>query len=228
MSRHVLILIAVLLPGAAMAETSRETARKLLRQGRELLDRGDCKAALERFTRAKEVFPTSYKVDVNIGTALQCLGRSAEALTHFELFLDRADAETDRDMIGRVRAELDPLRRKVATVKVYCVDPQAVVAVDGVEVGRTPLPHALYLQPGSHRLTVTRGAQSFATVVEAVAGARRDVVATWSAAPVAATPGKRLGNAFVDEPPRLGNSFVEEPGQEHPRPARSTPVYKRW
>jgi hypothetical protein len=120
MSRHVWILIAALLPLTAVAETSRDTARRLLREGRELLDKGDCKAALGRFTRAKEVFPTSYKVDVNIGTALQCLGRTAERLTHFELFLDRADAAADKEMVDRVRSELEPLRAKVALITVRC------------------------------------------------------------------------------------------------------------
>jgi hypothetical protein len=48
------------------------------------------------------------------------------------------------------------LRRKFGEVEVLCDVPDALVALDGRPVGRTPLPRPMLVTPGSHRLTISR------------------------------------------------------------------------
>jgi serine/threonine-protein kinase len=48
------------------------------------------------------------------------------------------------------------LRRKFGEVEVLCDVADALVAIDGRPVGRTPLPRPILVTPGSHRLTITR------------------------------------------------------------------------
>ena len=109
-------------------------------------------------------------------------------------------------MIDGVRAQVALLRAKVSTVIVRC-EPHAVFAVDGVEIGRTPLRRPLLLDPGTHRLTAARGKESFSMVLQLSAGERREGDAVLS-------PGKA---ALSPLPPRPD---VAGPGTTPPRRRR--------
>jgi tetratricopeptide (TPR) repeat protein len=197
--RFLLILIALALPVRAGAETPRELARRLLQEGNTLLAAGHCQGALERFTRAQEVFPSSYKTDVNLGTALECLRRFAEAITHYEQFLGRADPAADRDMITGVQEKLASLRAKVATVTVRG-EAGAMVTVDGAEVGRTPLRRPIVLDPGAHRLSAIKGERRFSTELRLSTGERRELDALLP--PVMSAPRRLVDIEPAPSPPR--------------------------
>ena len=81
---------AVALTGAsAVGQTRRQHAEAMLRTGNQLYDQGDYEGALQRYRAAQELFP-SYKIDYNIGVALQALKQPVQALPHFERFLRQA------------------------------------------------------------------------------------------------------------------------------------------
>jgi hypothetical protein len=217
--RRALFLIAVILPSVAGAGP-RETARELLRQGVAMLGRRDCASALDRFTRARDAFPSSYKVEVNIGSALECLGRAAEAADRFAEFLRRADPEVDRDMTLRVGRKLAALRKRLATVTLAGVVAGALVAVDGRELGETPLPGPFHLLPGRHRLDLSKQHSTVMVALDVNAGEQRSVTAALAVVPPRAAAAPAPTNAAAVDP-------LPEPARRA-APRRSTPIYKRW
>jgi hypothetical protein len=219
---HVALLLLALIAAPARADSARERARLLVREGNRLIDRGQCKLALERFELARTSYPDGYKIDVNLGTALECLGEHARAADHFERFLVRASEANDAEMVRAVRARLEALRGKLTVLTVSCPIAGAAVAVDGVTVGRTPLARRLYLAAGTDaRITVTKqGYPRFEATVTAHAGMQQTIGVPWqpraSARPRPQPPAALfVPDATVDlhrAPPRR----------------RATPVYRRW
>jgi hypothetical protein len=217
-----LALLLCLVPLPSRAEEGRETARRLVREGNTLIGRGSCASALDRFQRAKTAYPASFKVEVNIGTALECLGRTAEATARFELFLDRADA--GHPMTGNVRSKVTALRARVGRIAATC--PGAApgrVIVDGVE---SPLGGRAYVEPGSRRVVIVCGTLRRTEVVQLDAGMERELrlAAPAPQPPVKPEPGPA---SRVHATPRHAVAPLPAPPPSVPAPRR-TPVYKRW
>jgi len=158
----VLALLVLAPPGHAHAQTPREPppksaklqARDLFREGNKLFERGLYLDALDRYRKARKLYP-SYKIDLNIGGTLDALGRQAEAATLFHRFLANS-AQASGDVIAVAKSRLKELRRKLGSVRVSCQQAGAVVQVSGRIVGRTPLDMPIYLKPGRHRVMVTK------------------------------------------------------------------------
>ena len=181
-----------------------------MREGNSLIDAGDCTAARSRFQRAKAAYPTSYKVEVNIGTALECLGKVADAATRFEIFLEHADA-ADRDMIQGVLARVTALRKRVGRIVVTCpAGASARVVVDGAE---SPLRGLAYAAPGRHGIAAVCGEERHTRQVQLAAGEQHQIKIS------AGQPKPDLAIVPTSAP-------VDEPRPSSPEPA--TPVYKRW
>ena len=81
------VVLALSVPAVTLADSPRQRAAGLFRQGNEQYARGDVKGALEKFLQARGLFP-SYKLDLNIATCLYDMGRHAEAARELERFLD--------------------------------------------------------------------------------------------------------------------------------------------
>ena len=149
-------LLAIAEPARADAPRSnaavRDAARAKLVDGVDALKRGEHRTALERFQEAYALVP-SPKIHYDFGLAYLGLGRSAEALTAFERFLaDAKDAPADKR--ANATAKVAALRPQVGvvTIAVEGAPDGTPVAVDGREVGRTPLVTPVYLDPGAHEI----------------------------------------------------------------------------
>jgi tetratricopeptide (TPR) repeat protein len=140
------------IPTRASAESAREEASGLLREGTALYHAKQYAAALERFRQAQRRFP-SYKIDLNLGLVLHALGRTAEAATCLSRFLAAAKADTSAQALEQARARLLELERGLGRLRLRC-RAGAQVLLDDRAAGRTPLAAAIYLQPGRHRLVV--------------------------------------------------------------------------
>jgi hypothetical protein len=158
---------------SAQAQSLDDQARVLFREGNELYAKGRYEAALAKYRKAKVLYP-SYKIDVNIGTTLNALGRHNEAAQHYDLFLRRANKVAPRDLVKDVATLLDELRAKLGTVELTCGVPGATVEVDHHHFGTTPLTHLMYLDPGIHRFTVSKlGYVAYEAAFTVAAGERK-------------------------------------------------------
>ena len=176
---------AGLASGPALAEVPgstdpvvRSAARAKLVEGVDALRRGEHRAALERFHEAYALVP-SPKIHYDFGLAYLGLGRRAEALSAFERFLAEApDAPADkRERAARQTTALRP-QIGVVEIAVKGAPDSTAIAVDGREVGRSPLARSVYLDPGRHEITVRLSADGAGAVerVDVRAGARLEVV----------------------------------------------------
>jgi hypothetical protein len=207
-----ILLVLQTLSPIARAEPPREAARSLVREGNSLLERQACAEALARFQRAKAIFSESYKIEVNLGTALECLGKRAAAAQRFRSFLDRSDPDADRSMRSAVQRKLDALLEGLARLSISCRVEGARVRLDGEILGQTPLANEIPVDPGSHRLSIDKeGYPPLQEDLQLRRGEHRQVVLSWS----------RLATASPSRPVPDGD----------PRPRsdrRPPPLYKRW
>ncbi len=221
--RHALAvaLVALLVPASAPAKSYKQAAQVLVREGNLLVRSGACVDAIDKFQKAKELFPASYKIEVNLGTAATCAGQLTKAAGHFEVFLDRAESHADAKMIRAVRARLDKLRDSLASISLRCAVAGGVVVLNGETIGTTPVGRRLYLMPGAAALRVDKlGHYRFVWKRTLAAGQHLEVVVPWSQPRGADEPGM---SPPATPPPRA--AFVPPPSE--PAPARR-PVYKRW
>lgn len=187
-----LIAAIALTASRAHAESPAErTAKSKVLEGASRLDRGDAAGALELFRQAHATFPKSTYL-YNIAIAAQASGEDVEALEMFERFLDEGRSQGGPERVADAERQRAALLPKVATLDVTGA-PGGVLAIDGRDRGKLPLPRPVRLSPGTHEVTVTRpGYARFQQSVNAEAGgtvrvdaAPRSLLAT---EPVAAEP----------------------------------------
>jgi len=163
------LLASALASPAALAQTTKEKAAAIFREANALHSRGMYLDALKKYRQANKIFP-SFKIDLNIGGTLDAMGRHTDAARYFERFLINSSAAPP-EITKVAEKRLEELKRKVASLKLSCLQAGATVKVDGKSVGQTPLELRLYLKAGSHLLSVEKeGFVPFAKTLEVSAG----------------------------------------------------------
>jgi PEGA domain len=135
-------------------EDARTTAQKKMAQGNQLMEQGQPAEALRLFRDAYKLVPNP-RYQYNIAVACQATGRDAEALEAFQFFLAKAEGVA-QGYTDDAKKQIEVLRGRVAQVTVSAKQSGAGVLVDGRDVGNTPLPQALVLDPGEHRFLVRK------------------------------------------------------------------------
>ena len=113
-----------------------------------------CKEGLEKYYQARKLYP-SYKIDLNIGAALDAPGRSVEAAVYHERFLERS-ARAPKEITERARRKLTELRKNLAGLTISSNIVGATIQLNGEKVGHVPLKGTHYLEPGTYILTVEK------------------------------------------------------------------------
>src|SRR5207244_312856 len=93
---------------------------------------------------------------------------SVEAVEAFERYLAEGGAEIPARRRMAVRTEIETQSARIGTIDVRTAPLGAEVFVDGVSVGRTPLPKPIRVAAGRHRVQATlagRGAETRALEV---------------------------------------------------------------
>ena len=117
-----LVLASLAVPSRAQADTeaAKKEAQALQVEGLRLLQKGENRAALEKFDEAFRLV-ASPKILFNRGKAHRALGENAEALADFERFLDEAPYATKESRVEATRI-VGALRPTLAYVEVQTDD----------------------------------------------------------------------------------------------------------
>jgi hypothetical protein len=137
-------------PAAAAAAAVKAEARQRFDQGIRLFEKNENAAALAEFQRAYQLIP-NILVLYDIGLVYAAMDRPVEAVDALDKVLDTAGslAPAQAQKARQVRADQ---AARIAEVMVV-TDKPAVIEVDGVEVGRTPLERPLRFASGAHVLS---------------------------------------------------------------------------
>jgi hypothetical protein len=201
--------------GAAATDMGKARAQELLNEGTTAYESGDFATALRRFNAAYALYP-SPKLWLNIGQALRDLDRPGEAMDAFERFIDGVD-DPPPDVLAEARRSVTELVKQLNGLALDCPVSGAMVMLDGVPVGRTPLVRKLWLTPGRHGVRIERqGYLPFSITLHAVSGQTTRF-------PV------RLQVLTRPTIPSTPAPIAIEPKERPPRAdSLSTPLYLRW
>ncbi len=148
-----LVFFASLQLAPRVAHADSVTAEALFQSGRDAMDKGDVKAACDRFEE-------SYRLEAKPGTALNLgncreqLGQVASAWQRFQEAAQTLPVEDSRQAIAKQRAAA--LAGKVPKLVLRLPEDAAgwVVLRDGVVLGNASLSLALPVDPGTHQIEV--------------------------------------------------------------------------
>ena len=171
---------------AAASDSAKQEAARRFEHAIKLYEEGDYTLALAEFERVYQLVP-DYRVLYNISQVSIQLGRYARAFRTLKDYLNRGAAELSPDRAAAVQADLTQLAGKVARVTVQVEPAGAQVKVDGVAVGRSPLPEPLVVDVGERQIQVELPgyvAQSQTLIL--AGGDRRDAAFTLQQAPASA------------------------------------------
>lgn len=133
---------------AALSDSARNEARERFDRGLRLFNQQDNQGALAEFVRAYELVPHPL-VLYNIGLVYAATARPVQAVEAFDRLLG-APAGLTAEKLSRVRLERDRQAALIAEIEIVTPVAGAIVELDGVEVGRTPLTSPLRVASGSH------------------------------------------------------------------------------
>jgi hypothetical protein len=175
MTRVALVVTAVLAAAPALAQTKVEEARQHFKRGTELYDEGNYRGALVEFQRAYELSP-NYKLLYNMGQVYLELQDYAKAGRNLNRYLTEGGNEVPAARRDEVTKQLERLKNRVGQISVD-TSPGAEILVDDESQGFAPLPEALTVSIGRHKVTVIIPGSSPQSRVVDVAGLQTLTVA---------------------------------------------------
>lgn len=145
----------VLAPASSLAapKAAAGEAEAAFRRGNVLVDEGNYEAALIEYRRSLSLFP-SRSATRNVAASLRKLKRYDEALAVFE-GLARDFPPSTRAEKAALEAEIAQLRTMIGTVRITSNQAGAVVTIDGVRRGETPLA-SFSLATGKHHVRLEK------------------------------------------------------------------------
>jgi hypothetical protein len=179
------LLLAVLLNGAVLsplrAQESTATsapsddARERFKRGEAAYQKGNYELAISEWEAAyaSEARP---RIQYNIYQARERLGQLVEAVAALEKYLSTADPDDPYYSDATARLASLQQRLKATGVKLIGGPDGASINISGHDWGRLPRPDAISVQPGNHRITISKsGYQDFVANVVVPAGQVLDV-----------------------------------------------------
>jgi hypothetical protein len=185
-----------------VSRESRDEARRLYRAGRRQLERDHPAEALEEFAEAYSLYP-HWATSNGMGVCHDRLGRPTEALRLYEQALREGGDDIPEGTRAEIQSRIDALRIQLGVrepttglIRVTTTPFGATIALDGAEVGVTPMD--VEAPPGEHRIDVTLDGYLANGVDVMVSLGQTSVVAlAMEAAPVVAQNGRLV---CVSEP----------------------------
>ena len=220
-----LFACAIATAGAPARAQDRNTiiATQKFKQGVKALDAQNYEAARQLFQQVYDL-KSSAGVLLNLGLSEVGSGKVEDGANHLQRFL-REWAKASEDQKQAARDAIDDARKKTGEV-IFVVDTSgAIVAIDGLEIGKSPLADSRFVKPGEHEATATVGAvarQKFTVTAgapttvslkltpepKAKGPAEPDDPSSVSSAPVAAAPADP--DAWKRDLPANENPFAKD------------------
>jgi tetratricopeptide (TPR) repeat protein len=152
----------------AEVEASQQVA-----EGERLRAAGQYQEALARYRAAYRLHPSEAPLRA-AAEVYRLLGDHASAYTAYETLLRRHYAALSETAERSARQALAGLQPLTATIAVERFAPGATIAINGIVIGKTPLPGVARVNPGRYTVTVARpGYEILTRVLQLTSGARR-------------------------------------------------------
>lgn len=153
---HLIVLFASCsFSAVAFAQSnSQAEAREHFDRGFALAEKKAYAEAVTEFSRAYELSP-HFAVLYNMGQAYVALGQPVYAVQALQRYLSEGGKEVPAKRRKQVEAEIARQERLIAAVTFRSDVAGAVIRVDGVEVGRSPMPSAVQISPGIRVLSAS-------------------------------------------------------------------------
>jgi tetratricopeptide (TPR) repeat protein len=177
-----------------------------------LYEDGDYQLALAEFERVYELVP-DYRVLYNIGQVSMQLGRYARALRTLREYVGRGGDAVPSDRRSAVRADIELLETRTATLTLDIQPPGTEVLIDGVLIGQAPLAQPVVVDVGERTVQARRRGFVGRTQAITLAGSdRRELVLALEAEPTAAP------NSGPASSQGVGPRTEAAPRERKPRP----------
>ncbi len=150
-----------------------EQAKAKIQAGKTLIAKEDYTRALAAFQESYRLRPKAW-VLFNIAMCQKALFKYVEAIKAFKAYLSQNEdpSEMSPAMKKMAQAALNELEQLVGKVQINEAPLGAKVSIDNEWVARTPLTEPLVLDPGRHKIEVTKdGYERLSTDVLAASGA---------------------------------------------------------
>jgi tetratricopeptide (TPR) repeat protein len=209
------LLIAFAAPGGRFALAAGGDPKGA---AREHFQKGLAAFADQRFAEAAEEFDEAYKLSpafkllYNIGLVDVALGRSVEAVDAFDRYLKQGASAIPIDRRREVNEEIEKQLARIGTVSIRTFPEGAEIRIDGVLIGRTPLPKPLRVNVGRHTVEAILAGHSTQTREIAISGkAENAIEMTLGAIPVPAPSGPAIPvEPTLSAPPPVSPPVVEK------------------
>ena len=138
----------------AAGDQARAKAEALVHfeKGVRLGEAGAYREAAVEFERAYRLSP-HYAVLYNLGQAYMALGQPVESVESLQRYLTEGASQIPAARRSEVQAALKQQRARIGSVTVDANVDGAALLIDGVTVGRSPLPSAVRVARGEHQIT---------------------------------------------------------------------------
>lgn len=153
--------------GSASAQ---DEAASRFKKGLDLFKEGDYQAALIELRRANELAP-NYNVLYNIGQVYFQLQDYPNALHSLQRYLAEGGKAIDSKRRLEVDKDIEKLKSRVANIEIAVNVPDAEVTIDDVSAGKSPLPKAVLVGAGRHRIVVSKAGFGSVTRIVEIASA---------------------------------------------------------
>jgi len=152
-----------------LSAESQQQIRSLVNESAAASAKNDWEAAHSALLKAWDIKPLPM-IAANLGYVEIKMSRYREAAEHLRFFIDKAPADHP-ERRADAEQQLTECRKHVAVIQVIADLDGVQVTMDGSEIGQTPLPNQLIVDPGAHTIEVTRlGYQSESRSISLEAG----------------------------------------------------------
>jgi hypothetical protein len=173
-----LVLSPLIVPGIAHAEDTSEAAKTEARnhydRGIQLYKEGAYEAAFVEFERAYKLYP-SFRILYNMGQVRYELNDFAGALTIFRQYLKDGGADVPADKKADVTKLVGQLEVRVASITIVVDAPGAIITIDDLPVGKSPLTAPILVNIGYRKISASKDGKTDLKLVTVAGGDKVDV-----------------------------------------------------
>ena len=166
------------------AGDARQRADELFRQGKEHFKEKKYAQTREAYQAAFDL-KKSYDIACNLGNVEILLGKTRDGVEHLSFCIANFAATGDAALLEKAKKVIGDAKKQVAELTIRVNVKDAVVSVDGREIGRAPLAGAIFVEPGSRNVEAQlTGYEPARLVVGAGKGSAQTVEITLTASKV--------------------------------------------